>query len=350
MTLEANVVVQLDQLRLEVALEVAPGETVAVLGPNGAGKTTLLRALAGLVALDSGRVVLGGVELEGPGTYVAPQRRPVGVVFQDYLLFPTMSARDNVAFGLRARGMGRAAARTVADGWLERFGLAEAAGSRPGRLSGGQQQRVALARALACEPAMLLLDEPLAALDAATRQDVRRELRRHLAGFDGVRILVTHDPLDAYALADRVVVLEVGRVVQEGTLASVTAHPRSRYVAELVGVNLLRGDLDKGVLRLSGGAVVVTADAGSASGPAFAAIRPQAVALHADEPHGSPRNCWRARVSEIDQQGDRVRVRLEGIVPITAEITPAALAELRIETGQELWATVKATEVATYLS
>ncbi|MEY4173801.1 MAG: hypothetical protein RI900_966, partial [Actinomycetota bacterium] len=236
--LVARVGVRFPGFAIDVPLSVQPGEVVALLGPNGAGKTTLLRALAGLQPIDHGSVVLDGTVLDDPvvGGFVEAAERSIGVVFQDYLLFPHLSVRENVAFGLRARGTAKAEARAVADGWLGRVGLADLADRRPTGLSGGQQQRVALARALAYGPRLLLLDEPLAALDAATRRDVRRELRQHLDAFDGCTVLVTHDPVDAYALADRVVVLEHGGVMQQGTLVEVAAHPRSRYVAELVGI------------------------------------------------------------------------------------------------------------------
>jgi len=212
MSLEARVGLRLGRLDLEVELAVGTGELVVLLGPNGAGKTTLLRALAGLVPLDRGRVVLDGAVLEdtAAGAWVPTERRPVGFVFQDYLLFPHLSALENVAFGLRARGLARAEARRRAAAWLDRVGLAAHAAARPRALSGGQAQRVALARAMVGEPRLLLLDEPLAALDAATRAEVRRDLRRHLASFGGTRLLVTHDPLEALALADRLVVLEGG--------------------------------------------------------------------------------------------------------------------------------------------
>ena len=251
MTLELDAGLTLGQLRLEVALEVSPGEVVAVLGPNGAGKTTLLRALAGLVPLKHGAARLDGVTLEAPaeGVRLPPASRPVGLVFQDLLLFPHMSAAGNVAFGLECAGKSRAQARSEAVAWLGRLGLAGLEDARPGELSGGQAQRVALARALARRPRLLLLDEPLSALDAGARAEVRRELRRQLDDFAGVRLLVTHDPLEATALADRLVVLEGGRVAQAGTVAEVTARPRSAYVAALTGLNLLRGRLLQGRLR-----------------------------------------------------------------------------------------------------
>ncbi len=236
MSLEACVRVTLGTLHLRVDLNVEAGNVVAVLGPNGAGKTTLLRALAGLVPLTDGRVVLDGRVLEDAtnGTYLPPERRPIGVVFQDYLLFPHLTALDNVAFGLRCQGRSRRDARQQAHEWLDRVGLGDRATVKPAELSGGQAQRVALARALAIEPRMLLLDEPLSALDVSTRADVRETLRRHLDAFRGVRLLVTHDPLEALALASQLVVLEDGRVVQSGSPTEVAERPRSAYVADLV--------------------------------------------------------------------------------------------------------------------
>jgi molybdate transport system ATP-binding protein len=349
MTLDVVVRRRLGVFQLDVALEAAPGETVAVLGPNGSGKTTLFRCLAGLLPIDSGRIALDGQVLDatdGGDTFVRPEQRPVAVVFQEYLLFDRLSALENVAFGLRARGMAKRAARAHARGWLERVGLADRADHHPRQLSGGQAQRVALARALATEPRLLLLDEPLAALDAGTRGHVRRDLRRHLESFPGLRLIVTHDPVDAYALADRVVILEDGQVVQTGTLADVTARPRSRYIAELIGVNLLTGRGRNGVIVTAGGGVVVLADA--IEGDAFAVIPPHSVALYRHPPEGSPRNAWPSTVVDVDRHGDRVRVRLTGPVPLVAEITPAALDALALRAGDQVVATVKATDVTTY--
>jgi molybdate transport system ATP-binding protein len=348
MSLEAGLRLTLGRLELEVELAVATGELVVLLGPNGAGKTTLLRALAGLLALDRGRVVLDGAVLEdtASGTWVPAERRPVGFVFQDYLLFPHLSALENVAFGLRARGLGRAEARRKAAAWLDRVGLAAHASARPRAQSGGQAQRVALARAMVGDPRLLLLDEPLAALDAATRTEVRRDLRRHLASFDGTRLLVTHDPLEAMALADRLVVLEGGRVTQTGRPAEVSARPRSRYVAELVGVNLYRGRAGGGGVELAGGGRLVAA--GEHRGEVFAAVHPRAVALHRRPPEGTPRNVLDGTADTLDVVGDRVRVRVAGPVPIVAEVTPAAAAELRLADGGPVWASVKATEITVY--
>jgi molybdate transport system ATP-binding protein len=332
---------------LRLALSVRPGEVVAVLGPNGAGKSTALQALAGLVPLSAGSVELGGTVLEDAagGVRVPTEARRVGVVFQDYLLFPRMSALDNVAFGLRARGVPRRTAAERAAGWLERMGLAEHARSRPSALSGGQAQRVALARALATEPALLLLDEPLAALDAGTRVEVRAELRRHLADYDGCAVLVTHDALDAMVLADRLVVVERGRAVQAGTPTEVARAPRTEHVARLVGLNLYRGHGDEHTVLVDGTAIVV---AEPVHGPAFAAFPPAAVALHRSRPDGSARNVWSGRVSHLEQHADTVRVQVEAAVPVLADVTTAAVADLGLDVGASVWVAVKATEVRAY--
>jgi molybdate transport system ATP-binding protein len=348
MTLAARIRRGLGRFELDVELTTKSGETVAILGPNGSGKSTLFRCLAGLLPIDRGRIELDEEVLDEPATdsFVVPEKRPVAVVFQDYLLFPNLTALENVAFGLRARGVPKTEARSRAGEWLERVGLTDHAGHRPRALSGGQAQRVALARALATQPRLLLLDEPLAALDAGTRADVRRDLRRHLATFDGVRLLVTHDPVDAYALADRVVILERGAVVQMGILADVTAQPRSRYIADLVGVNLLAGTGTNGAITTATGGRIVPADA--VQGDAFAVIQPHAVALYLSPPDGSPRNVWEEVVADVDRQADRVRVRLTGQIPLISEITPAALDDLALQPGDRVWATVKATEITAY--
>ncbi|MDQ3574309.1 MAG: ABC transporter ATP-binding protein [Actinomycetota bacterium] len=348
MSLEAAVNVRLDGFELDVVITVGSGELVAVLGPNGAGKSMLLRALAGLVPLTAGRVTLDTEILEdtASGMCVPPEQRPVGVVFQDYRLFPYLSALDNVAFGLRCKGVPRTEARRRAQAWLGQVSLTDRAGAHPGQLSGGQSQRVALARALATEPALLLLDEPLSALDVTARGEARRELRRHLASYGGVRLLVTHDPLEALVLADRVVVLENGRVVQIGAPAEVAARPRSQWVADLAGVNLLRGEAKGDSVELVGGDSLMAAGAGK--GQVFAVIHPRAVALHSRPPEGTPRNVWKGVTTGIDPEGDRVRVRVNGSVPIVAEVTPMAVADLGLEAGRDVWVSVKATEVAVY--
>lgn len=338
----------LGSLALDMDFTIEEGEVVALLGPNGAGKTTLLRAVAGLVPFSRGHVWLDGQVLEDPatGAYVPTERRPIGVVFQDYLLFPHLTVLDNVAYGLRSRGQRPRDAAAKAAEWLDRVGLSSYARAKPGALSGGQRQRVALARALAPDPRLLLLDEPLAALDVSTRAEVRRDLKRHLASFPGLRLVVTHDPLEAAALADRLVVMEAGRLVQTGTPAEVTERPRSQYVADLVGVNLVRGHADQGAVRLPNGSIV--ASAAAESGDVFAVIHPRAVALHQSRPEGSPRNVWPGRVSGIELMGGRVRVRIAGDVPVVAEVTPAALSELELEEGGQVWLSFKATDVGVY--
>ena len=348
MTLDARVVRAQGRFRLEVEISAASGETVAILGPNGSGKSTLFRCLAGLLPVDAGRIELDGDVLDDAEheRFVRPEQRAVSVVFQDYLLFPHLTALENVAFGLRARGVSKAEARRRAADWLERVGLADHREHKPGALSGGQAQRVALARALATEPRLLLLDEPLAALDAGTRGDVRRDLRRHLATFAGTRLLVTHDPVDAYALADRVAIMEGGRIIQTGRLADVSARPRSRYIAELVGVNLLTGDGHDGALTTASGGRIVPADA--VDGPSFAVIQPHSIAIYRERPDGSPRNVWSTVVADVDRQAERVRVRLDGEIPLVAEITPGALDSLGLQIGERVFASVKATEITTY--
>jgi molybdate transport system ATP-binding protein len=347
-SLEASIRLTLGPLDLDMELTIEEGEVVALLGPNGAGKTTLLRAMAGLVPFRSGHVRLDGKVLEDTATnqYVPTERRPIGFVFQDYLLFPHLNVLDNVAFGLRSRGVSRGVAAEKAAAWLDRVGLKSYARAKPSELSGGQRQRVALARALAPDPRLLLLDEPLAALDVTTRAEVRRDLKRHLASFQGIRLVVTHDPLEAVALADRLIVMENGRLVQTGAPAEVTERPRSQYVADLVGVNLLRGEAGPGSVRMPGGTVV--AAAGAESGDVFAVIHPRAVAIHRSRPEGSPRNVWPGRASHIELMGNRVRVRIDGEVPLVAEVTPSALRELDLVEGGDVWLSFKATDVGVY--
>jgi molybdate transport system ATP-binding protein len=346
--LDARVELTLGNLELAAAIEVADGETIAVLGPNGAGKTTLLRALTGLMPLERGHVAIDDQTVDDPerGVFVVPEQRSVGVVFQQYLLFPHLSVLENVAFGLRSRGVGRSDARQRAHEWLARVGLDDRADADPGDLSGGQQQRVALARALVTEPRLLLLDEPLAALDVGTRTELRRELRGQLGAFGGARVVVTHDLLDAVALADRLVVLERGTVAQCGTVAEVSSQPRSRYVADLVGLNLLRGRAVGRSVQLESGADIVTAT--EDFGEVYVAIDPKAVTLYRAEPDGSPRNVWPGRVVATDLLGDRVRVHVEARVSLVAEVTPAAVADLGLIDGAEVWSAVKATEILTY--
>ena len=341
--LDARLVVDREAFRLDIALRAAPGDVVALLGPNGAGKTTALRALAGLAPLTAGHLRLDGADLRR----TPPESRPVGVVFQDYLLFPHLTALDNVAFGPRCRGAGKAEARAQAAEWLDRMGLAGHAGARPRRLSGGQAQRVAVARALATHPRLLLLDEPLAALDARTRLEVRAQLRRHLAAFEAVAVLVTHDPLDAMVLADRLVVVEGGRIVQEGSPSEIARHPRTEYIAQLVGLNLYRGQAEGHTVRLAAGPAVSTTE--DLSGPVFVAFPPGAVTLYRERPTGtSARNLWHCEVAGLETHGDQIRVELTGELALAADLTTVAAAELDLHPGAPVWAAVKAAQTHAY--
>ena len=361
--LRARVAVRRGAFELDADVEVAAGEVLAVLGPNGSGKTTLLYALAGLVPLTGGRLDVGRETWDCPDErrFVTAADRRVGLVFQDYRLFPHLSVLDNVAFSGHVRGRTRGDARRAAAAWLDRVGLADFARRRPAQLSGGQAQRAALARALAAEPLMLLLDEPLAALDAATRLEIRSQLRGHLADFPGPCVVVTHDPLDALVLADRILVLENGRVTQQGPPAEVARRPATEYVATLMGLNLYSGTLtDRSSHRVDlddGGTLhaAFIGDGGLAPvvplrhGRMLVAVAPTAIALHTERPSaGSPRNVWSGRVTGLELLTDRIRVAVDGYPPALVDITPAALASLGLTTGSRVWLSAKATEVHAY--
>jgi molybdate transport system ATP-binding protein len=351
-SLEADV--QVPERDVDAALTVSDGETLAVLGPNGAGKSTLLSVLAGLVRPERGRVVLDGRELtvagEGRSVHVAPHDRRTALLGQEPLLFPHLSALDNVAFGARSRGVGRREARAAAQGWLDRVGVGELSGRRPGRLSGGQAQRVAVARALAAEPHLLLLDEPLAALDVDIAPAMRQLLRGVLA--ERTVVLVTHDVLDALLLADRVVVLEGGRVVEEGPATEVLSRPRSAFAARLAGLNLVEGTWTGGEVRGdAGGAVhgLVPEPAPEAGDRVVASFRPHAVAVYRDRVAGSPRNSFAVTVTGLEPLGDLVRVRaVAGRQGLAADVTVQSIAALELTAGDEVTFSVKATEVAIY--
>ncbi|MFF3316155.1 ABC transporter permease [Streptomyces sp. NPDC003035] len=326
-----------------LTLDAEPGTTIAVVGPNGAGKTTLLRALLGLTPRAHAELRLGGTDV----TALPPHRRHVAWVPQDGALFPHMSALANTAYGLTARGVRRAEARRAARLWLDRLGVGHLAHRRPAQLSGGQAQRVALARALAARPRLLLLDEPLAALDQTTRAHVRHTLRTHLTGFGGVCLIVTHDPVEAVSLADRVLVLEDGRAIQDDAPAEVTRHPRSPWVARMLGRNAWPGTATADGLALADGGALVAAEPLPPGTDALAIIAPEAVSVHREKPGGSPRNVWPGTVREITASGSRLRVLItsERVPSLVAEITPQAAAELGLADGVSVWAGVKATEV-----
>ena len=303
--------------RVCAEVSAAAGEVLVVIGPNGAGKSTLLRAIAGL---EPGRVRVGDEDW----TDRAVPRRRVGYVFQDQSLFPHLSALDNVAFGPRARGLGRREADATARAWLERFGIADLAGRRPRELSGGQAQRVAIARALATDPDVLLLDEPFTGLDVSAQMALRNELGEHLRDFTGVTLLVTHDAIDAVTLADRVLVLDEGRVAQVGPPAEVAAEPRTPHVARLVGLNLVP------------------------DGDELIAFTPDAVTVSLSEPEGSSRLRWCGTVASLAPHGDAVRLLVHASPDLLADLTPAAAAELGLVPGREVWLSAKATAVSRY--
>lgn len=348
MSLRAELQLTRGTLDLDAAIDANTGETVALVGRNGAGKTTLLLALAGLVPLERGRVVLDDEVLEdtSAGIRVPTERRRVGLLFQDYLLFQHMSVVENVAFGLRVKDVSKRDAISAAHEWLERMELAPYADQRPSSLSGGQAQRAALARALAADPKLLLLDEPLAAVDAMARAPLRRSLIARLDQFEGSRIVVTHDPVEAVLLGHRMVVLEDGRVVQTGTAEELRRRPRSDYVAELFGLNLWRGTSREGLVMLESGLELVVPEA--PAGQVLVSVSPRAVALHGAHPEGSPRNTWEGVVASVEPDHDVLRVRLEGVVPVTALVTAAAASELGLVEGARAWVAVKATEIVAY--
>ena len=309
--------------RVTVALTAEPGDVVAVIGPNGAGKTSLVRALAGLVPA-RGRAVLDGTDL----LTVPAQDRRVGMVFQDQMLFPHLTARANVAFGPRARGVSRREAEATATRWLDRLGIGELADRKPRELSGGQAQRVAIARALATEPRLLLLDEPMAGLDVSVATALRLELARHLADYDGITLLITHDAIDALTIASRVLVIDDGKVAQLGTPLEVSQQPATDHVARLVGLNVLR------------------------DGDRFRAFSPTAVTVDLTEPAGSARNRWQGRVVGVSPHGAALRLVVHATDgrELIADVTPDAATELGLVPGREVWVSVKETSVRSYAS
>lgn len=333
---------------VDVDLEVARGSTLGLVGPNGAGKSTVLAALAGTLRPVQGRVEVDGRVLldTASGTWTPPHARGVGLLAQEPLLFPHLDVLANVAFGPRSTGASRAEADRVARDRLVELGCADLADRRPRTLSGGQAARVALARALAPDPHLLLLDEPMAALDAATVPQLRTTLaqvlrRRRAAGRSAV--LVTHDLLDALLLTDTLAVVEDGRVVDVGPTARVLEAPRSRFAAELAGLNLLRGTSGAPGLRTDDGLLVHAADPLPPAGePAVAVLDPASVAVHLDAPAASPRNVWPATVTSVEPQGRRALVRTD---VVTADVTVEAVADLDLAPGRRVHLVVKASEV-----
>jgi molybdate transport system ATP-binding protein len=354
-SLRARVAVDAGGFHLGGELEVDEGRTVALLGPNGSGKTTFVRSLAGLVDVRAGGIVVDGESwLRMPGGVdLPPQERSIGVVFQDLALFPNMTAVGNVAYGPRCRGVSHSDAERGAHEWLDRFGIGHLGDRAARSLSGGEAQKVALARALILQPRLLLLDEPLASLDVEGRAEARHFLAAVLRSFEGVKVIVTHEPVEAFALADELAIMENGRIVQVGSPAEISLRPRSRYAARVAGVNLLRGlwegSAGSGVLRTESAELFALSDIPRGE-EVFATFPPNAVTLSAARPHGSARNVFLSSVVRVEIDGSRARVALAGPVPLTAEVTTRSVDELGIRTGAEVWAAIKATEIEIYRS
>jgi molybdate transport system ATP-binding protein len=328
-----QIVVPLRTFRLELSLAVV--STVALVGPSGAGKTTVLRAVAGLIRPRSGRIAVDDhVFFDGErGVELPPERRRVGFVFQEYALFPHMTVRQNVEYG----------GKQAADDYLERFGIAHLDGVRPAKLSGGERQRVALARALARDPQVLLLDEPLSALDAHTKTTVRAELHDLLGGLDIPVLLVTHDFEDAAVLADQVSVIVGGGLRQTGTAGELVARPADSFVASFTGANLLHGralGTRDGSTRISLGDGTLIATADRARGQVSVAVYPWDITVAATPPHDSALNVIHAPIRNITQLGNRVRL---AVGPVSAEITAESLARLGLQLGRPVYASFKAT-------
>ncbi|MGV1086376.1 MAG: sulfate/molybdate ABC transporter ATP-binding protein [Mycobacterium sp.] len=339
---------------LDVAFSVAAGEVLAVLGPNGAGKSTTAAVIAGLVGADHAVVRVGDRTLTDTtrGVMVPTHDRRIGLLHQDPLLFPHLTVLGNVVFGARQH-RSRAQARAGARDWLDAVGVAELADRRPGQISGGQAQRVALARALAADPEVLVLDEPLAGLDVAGAATARAVLRRVLTGGPRPALLITHDLLDVLALADRILVLDAGRIAETGPVGRVLAAPRSTFGARIAGLNLVRGVLaEPGLLRTPDGQLwhgahqedPVAGDL-AAGQDAVAVFAPSAVAVYRLQPQGSPRNSVCAPIAAMEVSGAVVRVRTgdqpDGTPGIAADLTHDAVADLRLAIGEQIWFTVK---------
>lgn len=355
--LEAELTKQLRDFRLNVSFSAEGGSTLVLVGESGAGKSTILNMLAGLVPPDQGRIVLDGTTLFNgdPRAAVPADLRPIGYVFQDYALFPHLSVLENVAFGLRAQGESGRGIRLRVLETLEQLGIAALAPSRPAKLSGGQQQRVALARALVLEPRLLLLDEPLSALDLATRQQVRTELRRILANLSCITVLVTHNPFEAMIFGTQIAVVDRGRIVQIGRREDLLRHPRSPYVAGLMGVNLFQGKVAErdptGLARVETPEGVLYVIAGDTTGEIFVAVDPTEVTIHTSPPTGSAQNVFAGHIVELVPEppfGERVRVVLDGKPPLVAYVTARAVQSLNLHEAMDVYASFKATAASVY--
>jgi molybdate transport system ATP-binding protein len=335
---------------LDIALHLDEGETVAIMGPNGAGKSSILAILAGLLRPDSGRAELDGSVLFdlGPASrssYRPAHARRIVLMAQDPLLFPHLSALDNVAFGPRSAGQRARTAREAARDWLDAVDASPLAGRKPGQLSGGQAQRVAIARALAARPRLLLLDEPMAALDVDAAPTLRQVIRRVLT--DRAAIIVTHDVLDALVLATRVLVVDQGRIVESGTTKELLRRPRTAFTARMAGLNMVTGNAEGAGVRDATGRVIEGMGAGAlpAGAPAVAVFSPSAVSVFRQHPHGSPRNVLRVTVTSLEPRDEQVRIRSDDL---SADVTTPVVAELELVPGAEVYFSIKASAVTVY--
>lgn len=381
--LEVALKTHMDAFQLNVAFEVQAGQTTVLLGESGAGKSTVLRLLAGLQQPEQGKIVLNGISYydSAQRIAVAPQRRPFGYVFQDYVLFPHLSVFENVAFGLRAQHLPRQSVRQSVLAALEQVSLQDYAQRLPDQLSGGQQQRVAIARALAIRPQLLLLDEPLAALDVQTRREVRQELRRILQEMHITTLFVTHHYLDGLLFGDKLLVLDHGQLIQQGGQRELHEYPRSSYVAELVGVNFFRGHIHSyenehtciiqlpdppakseqptRIIAVLKEQAEIASQRPASGTEAFVVIDPRSITLHLSIPEGSARNMFRGEITHILQLGTstgshdgKVRISIalsQTAAPLIAEITASSATRMELSEGQAIFATFKATEANAYV-
>ncbi|GAC1394291.1 MAG: ABC transporter ATP-binding protein [Ktedonobacteraceae bacterium] len=371
----------LNTFHLSLSFSASQGETTVLLGESGAGKSTVLRIVAGLLKPQKGHIAFGDTIYFDSERDIAvpPQERPFGYVFQDYALFPHLTVFENIAFGLRAQHLSRSLIRQRVGAVLEQVHLPGLDQRRPAQLSGGQQQRVAIARALALQPQLLLLDEPLSALDVQTRREVRQELRHILAEIDITTIMVTHTYLEALLFGQLILVLEHGHVLQQGGQRDLLEHPRSAYVAELIGVNFFHGRIMRYespticALQIHNGPqpveVLATLREQEVSTPrphigeeAYVIVEPQSVTLYPTQPNSSARNTFRGEVMQIVRVGNaplstdkesegvlRVSLLIDTTMPpLTAEITEASSARLNLHEGSVVYATFKATEARAY--
>jgi len=351
--LEVSIRKRLREFDLDLSFTVQPKETLVIIGPSGAGKTTILAQISGLLSPDEGHIAVGDRVLYDSSQHinVPPERRHLGYVLQDYALFPHLTVRQNVGYGMSARRLPADTIQRGADEVMAMLGISAMADLKPSRISGGERQRVALARAIAVGGEVLLLDEPLAALDAQTRQSARGDLRRIIHSVGAAAVFVTHDYVDALAFGDTICVMDRGHVVQMGTQQDLLLRPKARFVAEFMGVNFLEGIAE--AADHTGTSLVRVADialrtVAQEPGEVFLAFSPADVTLSPEPPSSSALNVLEGRVTAILQLGGRMRVDLDAGIPLVAELTPESVARLNLGIGSKTYASFKATAIETY--